>query len=63
MNLTNEEKTALREAHGNDEEWNGLISQIKRKRGGEYPPDWYKEVICGILNDHGKLITITTVNV
>lgn len=46
-NLTLDEIESLKQAAGNDEKWNTTIDQIKRDRGGRFPPDWYKEVILG----------------
>ncbi len=46
-NLTLDEIQSLKLAAGDDEKWNTIVDQIKRDRGGEFPSDWYKEVIVG----------------
>ena len=45
MNLTQEEINKLKEAAGNDQEWNKVCDEIKAARGGQYPPDWWKVVV------------------
>jgi hypothetical protein len=48
MELTDMELEQLKLAD-NEESWNNLVDQIKEKRGGSYPPDWYEKVIKGDL--------------
>lgn len=50
MNLTEEEflkvQTAIRPVWYED-----AVAEIKKVRGGKYPPDWYKKVVLsGVLD-------------
>lgn len=49
-NLTNTEKATLRAVgkfgHRQGEEaWDNLVDNIKAARGGEYPPDWFRQIL------------------
>lgn len=62
MNVTEQELKQL-EVAKNDIEWNKVVDEIKARRGGTYPPDWYAKVINGDLQPQVDLsISITTVN-
>lgn len=49
MNITEQELKQLEEAQ-DDVEWNRTIDEIKAKRGGAYPPDWFAKVVQANLN-------------
>lgn len=68
MNLTQDEITALKNTKS-VEEWNKICDQIKAKRNGQYPSDWFSVVVQGgIMNERAGAwddpgagnITITT---
>ena len=61
MNLTNEEMGKL-EAAKSTAEWNDCCDEIKRARGGQYPPDWYQRVIMTGLAQRVGSLRITTFN-
>lgn len=44
MNITEQELEKLKNAK-NATEWNAICNQIKNKREGSYPPDWYDKVL------------------
>ena len=44
-NLTGEERETLLGSN-NEAEWNATCDKIKAARDGQYPPDWYVEVIA-----------------
>ena len=44
MNITESELTAL-DAATTATDWNAVCDQIKRSRGGQYPPNWYAVVV------------------
>ena len=46
FNLTENELEELKKAKTDDEAWKNLCNEIKRKRGGQFPPDWHKKVIA-----------------
>ncbi len=48
MNITKEEIAAL-SASNTREEWNNACDDIKRVRGGAYPPDWWQAVMLSGL--------------
>jgi hypothetical protein len=49
MNLTQDEIEALKNSQSVSE-WNEVCDQVKAKRNGNYPPDWYEVIIkSGIL--------------
>jgi hypothetical protein len=48
MNITEQELKQLEDAK-TDAEWNQAVDQIKARRSGAYPPDWYAKVINGGL--------------
>jgi hypothetical protein len=48
MNITEEEIMKLLESSG-AQQWNATCDEIKKARGGQYPPDWFKEVILSGL--------------
>jgi hypothetical protein len=49
MNLTSEEIKSLENAK-TESEWNKICDQIKVKRDGNYPEDWYEKVVLKNLN-------------
>lgn len=68
MNLTQDEIVALKNTKS-VEEWNKICDQIKAKRNGQYPPDWFNTIVQGgIMKEQTKAwddpgagdITITT---
>lgn len=44
MNITTEEVNKLASTKSASE-WNAVCDQIKRARGGEYPPDWWNKIM------------------
>lgn len=46
--LTDAELEAL-SASKSEEEWNKICDDVKRARGGGYPPDWYQRVLASGL--------------
>ncbi len=51
--LTQKEIESLKRAKGKEAEWKELVDNIKSNHGGQYPFDWYTEVIDGILSHKG----------
>lgn len=50
MNITEQELEKLK-ATKSETEWNATCDEIKRARGGEYPPDWWAKVaMSGIMS-------------
>jgi hypothetical protein len=45
MNLTDEELQNLKDTKS-EQEWNNTCDEVKRARGGQYPPDWYAKVLA-----------------
>lgn len=43
MNITDDEIKRLEETKS-EAEWNAACDDIKRARGGQYPPDWWPKV-------------------
>lgn len=44
MNLTQDEVEKLM-ATKSESEWNAMCDEIKRARGGQYPPDWWSRMM------------------
>lgn len=47
-NLTDAEMEKL-EACKTEAEWDATCDEIKRARGGDYPPDWFAKVVLAGL--------------
>lgn len=43
MNITDEEIDKLKKTN-NEGQWNAVCDEIKKARGGQYPPDWWSKV-------------------
>ena len=48
MNLTDQEIEKLK-ATKSETEWNAMCDEIKRARGGQYPPDWWPRMMMSGL--------------
>lgn len=46
--LSKEEFDRLNNSQTADE-WNTICDEVKKKRGGHYPPDWYQKIIASGL--------------
>ncbi len=56
MKITDTELQGLKDAR-TENEWNAQCHLIKARRGGEYPSDWYQQVIqSGLLAS--KMLTL-----
>ena len=44
MNISEQEIQKLKDAKS-AAEWNAVCREIKSKRNGAYPPDWYEKVL------------------
>jgi hypothetical protein len=57
MLLTSDELLRLEDSKTEDE-WNNICDDVKKARGGSYPPDWYNKVLAsGLANRKNKLFT------
>ena len=48
MNITTEEIKKLKSTKS-EKEWNDMCDEIKRARNGEYPPDWWQQIMLSGL--------------
>ena len=53
-NLTDEEIASL-EACSSESQWNATCAEIKKVRGGKFPPDWYVKMLAS-----GKMHSIVS---
>jgi hypothetical protein len=43
--LTQDEIEMIKEA--TEQTWDEICSEIRNRRGGEYPPDWWEKIVMG----------------
>lgn len=55
MNITEQELEKLKSTKS-ETEWNAACDEIKRARGGQYPPDWWTEVVMSGLMSAARLL-------
>lgn len=48
--LTSEEMRRLQNS-SSEKEWNAICDEVKHRRNGRYPPDWFQKVIQSGLSN------------